>query len=219
MSWAVVNPYDAQMPTDDILRESAGALDAIKREPFLAALADNSLPAEALGRWVLDDTHFLRALRRMMARLIADAPDEGPVDVITGAYPALQFELDRFAQEARRLGMELERPPGPVTQRFNALLEDVSRKTFAEGIVVYWAVEYAYLAAWDSVRDRVGLREPYAEWIENWTSDGFREFVTALGGLADDHGASDTAAGRLVREVFELERDLWRWCYDGNAGS
>lgn len=129
------------MHTDDIVRQSGDALEAIKGEPFLAALAENSLADAALGRWVLDDTHFLRALRRMMGRLVAGAPDEHSVDVITGAYPALRFELDRFSREAERLGIELERSPGPVTQRFNRLLDDVSREPFAEGIVVYWAVD------------------------------------------------------------------------------
>ncbi len=87
------------MHTDDIVRQSGDALEAIKGEPFLAALAENSLADAALGRWVLDDTHFLRALRRMMGRLVAGAPDEHSVDVITGAYPALRFELDRLAEK------------------------------------------------------------------------------------------------------------------------
>ncbi len=68
------------------------------------------------------------------------------------------------------------------------------------------------------MRERVGLTEPYAEWIENWTSGAFREFVTELGALVDVHGAADSAE-RRVREVFDLERELWRWCYGGDAGS
>ncbi len=43
-------------------------------------------------------------------------------------------------------------------------------------------------------------------------------FVTELGALADVHGAAESAE-RRVREVFDLERELWRWCYGGDAGS
>jgi thiaminase len=202
------------MLTESVLSEVRARLEEIEREPFLAALAENRLSDEALGRWVREDTHFLRALRRMIARLVTDAPTEQAVDVMTGAYPALQAELDRFAAEAERLGEDLASEPAPVTRRFNALLLEAAAAGFAEGIGTYWAVELAYLEAWSAVRRRIGLREPYAGWIENWTSDGFRAFVAALGALVDAHGDS-SAMRRRTLEVLELERELWRFCHDG----
>ena len=202
------------MLTAAILREAEPVLSGIAEEPFLTAMAANELPDAALGRWVREDTHFLRALRRMIARLIVEAPDEHCVDVIAGAYPALQSELDRFAREAERLGVDLGTEPAPLTARFADLLQTSAAAGFAEGIGTYWAAEVAYLDAWSAVRRRVGLREPYADWIENWTSDGFRDFVGALGAIVDAHGEPD-AVRRRAGEVFRLERELWRWCFDG----
>ncbi len=204
------------MLTATVLRDAEPVLGAIGNEPFLAALAENELPDAALGRWVREDTHFLRTLRRMIAQLIVDAPDEHAIDVMTSAYPALQFELDRFAQEAARLGEDLGGEPVAVTARFDEMLRAAARAGFAEGIGAYWAVELAYLEAWSAVRRRVGLQEPYATWIENWTSDAFRDFVAALGVLVDEHGDPE-GVRRRAQEVFELERELWRWCYDGAA--
>lgn len=206
------------MLTQDILRDSRAALEAIAAEPFLTALARNELPDDALGRWVREDIHFLRALRRMMAALVVQAPDEAAVDVITGAYPALGFELDRFAAEAERLGKGLDSAPGPVTARLNALLAESAAEGFAEGIATYWAVEVAYLEAWASVRRRVGLVEPHAGWIENWTSAEFRAFVDSLGAVVDAHGDPESAP-RRTDAVMALERELWRWCFDGPAAS
>lgn len=203
------------MLTANVLRDAAPILAEIGDEPFLTALAGNELPAAALGRWVREDTHFLRALRRMIGQLIVDAPDEQAIDVMTSAFPALQFELDRFAREADRLGEDLDGRPGPVTARFDEMLLAAARAGFAEGIGAYWAAEVAYLEAWSAVRRRVGLREPYAAWIENWTSDGFRDFVAALGAVVDAHGDPE-AVRRRAAEVFALERDLWRWCFEGS---
>lgn len=207
------------MLTATILRDAEPVMTAIGTEPFLTALAENQLPDAALGRWVREDTHFLRTLRRMIARLIADAPTEAAVDVIAGAYPALQSELDRFAEEAARLGEDLDSEPSGVTRRFDEVLMQAARAGFAEGIGAYWAAEVAYLEAWSGVRRRVGLQEPYASWIENWTSDEFRAFVGDLGAIVDEHG-DPAAARRRAGEVFVLERELWRHCFEGDgAGS
>jgi thiaminase len=202
------------MLTESILRDARPALAAIAREPFLIALAEDRLPDAALGRWIREDTHFLRALRRSTALLALEAPSERAVDVITSAYPALQSELDRFAQEALRLGEDLESEPRQVTQRFNDLLFTSARTGFAEGIGVYWAVELAYLEAWSAVRDAVGITGTHAGWIENWTSDAFRSFVDDLGSLVDAH-ADPEALRRRASQVLSLEQELWRWCYDG----
>ena len=202
------------MLTANVLRDAAPSLTEIGEEPFLTALAGNDLPAAALGRWVREDTHFLRALRRMIGQLIVDAPDERAIDVMTSAFPALQFELDRFAQEAERLGEGLGGRPGPITARLNDVLLAAASAGFAEGIGAYWAAEVAYLEAWTAVRRRVGLQEPYATWIENWTSDGFRDFVAALAAVVDAHGDPE-AVRRRAAEVFALERELWRWCFEG----
>ena len=204
------------MLTATILAEAESVLAGIGEEPFLAAMAADELPDAALARWVREDTHFLRALRRMIAQLIVVAPDERSVDVIAGAYPALQSELDRFAREAERLGIQLESEPAPVTTRFAEMLMEAADAGFPEGIGTYWAAEVAYLDAWSAVRRRVGLRGPYADWIENWTSDGFRDFVATLGTIVDAHGDPD-AVSRRADEVFALERQLWQWCFEGGG--
>ncbi len=202
------------MLTATILAEAEAVLAEIGEEPFLGAMAADELPDAALARWVREDTHFLRALRRMIARLIVVAPDESSVDVISAAYPALQSELDRFAREAERLRVELGSQPAPLTARFAGMLLEAADAGFAEGIGAYWAVEVAYLDAWSAVRRRVGLHGPYADWIENWTSDAFRDFVAALGAIVDAHGDPD-AVRRRAGEVFAFERQLWRWCFEG----
>ena len=204
------------MLTATILRESQPVLAGIADEPFLTAMAANDLPDAALARWVREDSHFLWALRRMIARLIVHAPDEHSVDVMAGAYPALQSELDRFAREAERLAVDLGGRPQPLTARFGRVLLEAADAGFAEGIGAYWAAEVAYLDAWSAVRRRVGLREPYADWIENWTSDGFRDFVDRLAAIVDRHGDPE-AVRRRAAEVFELEQQLWRWCFEGGA--
>ncbi len=206
------------MLTATILAEAEAVLGGIGEEPFLGAMAADELPDAALARWVREDTHFLRALRRMIAQLIVVAPDERSVDVIAAAYPALQFELDRFAREAERLRVDLDSEPAPVTARFAEMLLEAVGTGFSEGIGAYWAAEVAYLDAWSAVRRRVGLRGPYADWIENWTSDGFRDFVAALGAIVDAHGHPD-AVRRRAGEVFTLERELWRWCFEGGGES
>jgi thiaminase len=206
------------MLTPTILHEAQPVLADIADEPFLAAMAANELPDAALARWVREDSHFLWALRRMIARLIVHAPDERCVDVLAGAYPALRSELDRFAREAERLGVELGGDPEPLTARFGEALLEAADAGFGAGIGAYWAAEVAYLDAWSAVRRRAGLREPYADWIENWTSDGFRDFVAELAEIVDRHGDPE-AVRRHAGEVFAYEQQLWRWCFQGPGGT
>lgn len=201
-----------------ILDAAAREREAIAREPFVEALAAGRAPDPVVARWAREDLWFVRGLRRAVGRLMADAPDEAAVDLLAGAVPVLADECARLAAQATALGADPEAPADPLTVRFVNLLREAAAAGFGVGIAPYWAAEAAYLEAWTGVRERIGLTGPYAPWIENWTSAGFAAFVDALGRLVDAYG--DPGAGAaLAAEVFVLEREFWRMCWEGPAVS
>lgn len=199
------------------LERGRATLELIAAEPFLEGLAGDTLPTPCLGAWLREDRHFVISLRRGLGRLIESAPDEATVDIVTGAFPAIRSELDRFEAEIDRRGLNIAMPPAPITKRFNAALLESFSAGPGQGLSAYWAAEHAYWWAWSRVRERVGAEGPYAAWIDNWASEEFAAFVATLADLTDAHAEPETTAA-IAADVFEHELALWRYLWAVGTG-
>ncbi|KAH8676026.1 hypothetical protein BX600DRAFT_193361 [Xylariales sp. PMI_506] len=128
--------------------------------------------------------------------------------------------------------------PNKVTQAYISLFDsfgpgspEVSgsvkkEKSLLEGLVLLWATEKVYLDAWSYAKEEgaVGMKEGEedldggalrTEFIPNWTSDAFRQFVMDIQECLDEYAAKqgddevhDDAAA-VWKEVLELEEGFW----------
>jgi thiaminase/transcriptional activator TenA len=82
-----------------------------------------------------------------------------------------------------------------------------------------WAIERAYLEAWQSALPGQPI---YREYIERWTNPGFASFVDELEqttALALESGSADQKAEAAFLEVAKLEQAFWEMAWSPGVQS
>jgi thiaminase len=110
--------------------------------------------------------------------------------------------------------------PWPVTLGYTSFLLASAHDGLLDGLAVLYAAERAYLDTWTSVRDAGVGGSPYRDWIDNWTSPGFRGFVAALGAELDRLAGEpppplDERLGTAFARAAAFELAFWEMCWRG----
>lgn len=177
---------------------------------FIRGARDGTLAEDAFHRWLVQDRHFIDGLYDAQSRVIPLAGGEPRRTLLNGVV-ALQEELDWLAEHAARLGLELSVEPVEDCRAFIDYLHTLAFAPPAVALTAIWTVERSYLDAWSAARPGA---EAYREFVEHWSNDGFRAYVTALRDAANEalEGASATdrvAAEQAFRRVMGFERRFW----------
>lgn len=182
---------------------------AATRHPFLAAVRDGTLPAAAFATWLAQDYLFVGDLLVFQARLLARAPRPAQA-VLAAGLVALEAELTWFEQQAERHGLRLTTVRHPVTDAYHRYLLTLDSAPVAVALTALWALERAYLEAWQSAAP--GAPE-YRAFVDHWTVPAFAEYVTGLARAANAAVATGNDARQAEAaflRVAELERDFWQ---------
>jgi thiaminase/transcriptional activator TenA len=183
--------------------------------PFVLAVGDGTLPAEAFDRWLVADHTFVVGYRRFLAQLVALAPDEPARDLLAGGLGPLQGELDLFRSQAAARGLDLGAEPGPVVLAYTSWLQASVLDGFPVALVVLYGAERAYFDAWRAVRDRADRHGPYWPFVDRWSAEAFGAWVAELGGLLDRLAPGGPTAqqraafGRVVRLEWQFWDEVW----------
>ncbi len=153
------------MATEDLLRLHGGAWQAATRHPFLDAVREGTLAEQDFERWLGQDYLFVADLLRFQARLLARAPRTAQA-VLAGGVVALEAELTWFEQHAQRRGLALDGERLEATEGYRACLERLDLGAYEPALVALWALERAYLQAWQSARPGAPA---FREFVEHWT--------------------------------------------------
>ncbi|KAI1189076.1 heme oxygenase-like protein [Nemania serpens] len=225
---------------------------------FLRLGGQGRLDREVLSEWLSQDRLYALAYVRFIGSLIPCVKFPYEVDakgtsatlqwriltLLQGCLAGIMRELQFFEETARRYDLdlaavglgELQFGPNAATKSYIELFDSFaarpgedSPRTLFDGLVVLWATEKAYLAAWsyanqhssenaDFEKDLDGgaLRKDF---IPNWTSQPFQEFVEEIKGCLEAYAESlageDNADARfamaaaMVKKVFVLEEGFW----------
>jgi formylaminopyrimidine deformylase / aminopyrimidine aminohydrolase len=195
---------------DALLTRHAAAWEAATVHPFLAGVRDGSLPADSFDRWLAQDYLFAQALVRAESRIAAAAPF-ADVGLLAGGVVATVGELDWFEEMAARRGLALGARMHPTTRAYCDFLLALPYSAYPAQITAIWALERTYLESWEGARPGA---QPYREFVERWTTDGFRSYVGDLQAAVDRQ--LETSVGEQAREaedaflwVTHYERRFW----------
>lgn len=197
------------------------AWQAMAAHPFVLALAAGTLPEAAWRAWVQQDRVFVLEERRVAGALRAHGLPPALERLCDQLDQALAHEAAAFAAEAGRLGFAADAEPWPVCLGYTAYLLEAARDGLLEGLVALLGVERAYLDTWTAVRASSPPGSPYRTWIENWTSDGFRDFVRELAGQVDELAGAPPPALAIRLEtrfarVARFELAFWQMAWQGS---
>jgi formylaminopyrimidine deformylase / aminopyrimidine aminohydrolase len=180
------------------------------RHPFLAAVRDGSLPAQAFNTWLAQDYRFVGDLLRFQSRLLARAPRLTQPVLVSGAS-ALVDELAWFARRAEETSISLTAPPLPAAVVYAALLDDLDRAEVPLALAMLWTIERTYLDAWSFAAPG----DPaYREFVDHWTDPAFTIYVDALATAADAAGPAGPDLDDRFRQVVEAEISFWEMAWE-----
>ncbi|MCK9920918.1 TenA family protein [Frankia sp. AgPm24] len=200
---------------------------AILRHPFLTGLTDGSLPRSAFGRFIVQDTHYLRDYARALAVCAAKAPTEADVRALaTDAADAIAAEQAMHADLRQALAGDgtwggpgngggaagVRDVVGPTTRAYTSyLLATGYGGSFLEGLAAvlpcYWI--YARVGA-----ELLAASSPdplYARWIAAYGDPAFQTVADRVIALTDRVGAqaSPTERERATDHFVVTARYEW----------
>ena len=204
------------LTADELLTRHAAAWQAATVHPFLAGVRDGSVPADSFDRWLAQDYLFAQALVRAQSRIAATAPFVD-VGLLAGGVVAAVGELGWFEEMAARRGLALDAPMHPTTRAYCDFLLALPYSAYPAQITAIWALERTYFEGWEGARPGA---QPYREFVERWTTDGFRSYVGDLQAAVDRQ--VEASVGEQAREaedaflwVTHYERGFWDMAMSG----
>lgn len=207
------------MRAGELVERHPDAWRGATRGPFLEGVREGTLPAGAFETWLVQDYLFVDDLRVFQSRLLARSPRVAQA-AVAGGLVALVDELGWFEKQAERMNLALDAARHPTTEAYRDFMVGLKEQRYPPGIVALWAIERAYLEAWQSA---VPGHPDYREFVEHWTVPEFAAYVAALEEAADaalrEASAEESKeAERAFLGVARLERDFWEMAYAGGGG-
>jgi thiaminase len=208
--------------TDHLVEANRALWAAMASHPLVLGLADGTLPDSALQAWVQQDRIFVVEERRVVARLRAHGLPSRLDDLLADLDRGLVLEAEAFAGTAAEHGFALEVEPWPVYLGYTSYLLCAADDGVLEGLAALYAAERAYLDTWTAVAERSPADSPYHAWIQNWTGEPFRSFVSALGRDLDELAGTPSLAlagrlGVLFTGAARFELAFWEMGWSGQA--
>lgn len=210
-------PQPIASASRSLVEEAAPLWERITAHPFVRAVGDGSLDPAVFDRWIVADYVYVIGCRRLIAGLVAAAPDEGQRDTLAAGLSSLGGELDIFRTQATRRGIDLELEPGPTTLGYTAYTQAVLYEGYPVALTALYGIEKAYFDAWASVRETAA--EAYWPFVDNWSSASFGRWVGELADLVDrafPDGATP-AASRAFHRIARFEVHFWDAVHDGDT--
>ncbi len=185
-----------------LLQVARSVWETTLAHPFLAAVADGTIADEVFKTWLVQDYFYVRELIPFMGVLIAKAPP-GLRAPLSDAVVVFNQELALFREQAEAHGVTLEgKEMAPTCHAYvQFMLATAYGRSFEEAFTVHYAAEKAYLDAWTWVKAHQCGPSPWQAFIDNWSSDAFREYVDWVAKTLDE-----LAAGKSEQELAAMER-------------
>lgn len=165
--------------------------DAILTHPFLAGLADGTLPSEAFEYYLVQDAHYLRGFARALALVSAHAHDETDGALFAQhAADAIAVERHLHTSLLAELGVDPDRAahtePGPATSAYvDHLIAACATGSFTDGLAAVLPCYWIYARVGDHLLARSSPDARYARWISTYGGPAFAATVAAVLDVVD----------------------------------
>ena len=208
--------------TDQLIEANRDLWAAMAGHPFVLGLAEGTLPDGALQAWVQQDRVFVVEERRVVAALRAHGLPSRLDGLLADLDRSLVLEAEAFTQTAADHGVAPEVEPWPLCLGYTSYLRCAASDGALEGLTALYAAERAYLDTWTAVAERSPADSAYHAWIQNWSGEAFRAFVTALGRDLDGLAGEPSPAlahrlGVIFTRAARFELAFWEMCWSGQA--
>jgi thiaminase/transcriptional activator TenA len=214
--------------TGELWSGITGIYDAILAHPFLAGLADGSLPPASFAFYVVQDALYLRDYARALAAVASRAPDAAGAEMFA-RHAAGAIAVERRLHESLLADLGIDpaaadaADPAPTTLAYTSYLLAAARGgSYAEGVAAVLPCYWIYREVGRELQRRGSPDPRYQRWIDTYGGDEFdadvREVLTVADGLGPGLGAAERArARRHFRDTSRYEWMFWDMGYRREA--
>ncbi|MFC6080361.1 thiaminase II [Sphaerisporangium aureirubrum] len=190
---------------------------AILAHPFITGLVDGTLPKEAFGHFVVQDSHYLRDYARALSVCAARAPDEDDVRAFAGdAVGAVAAEQEMHSAFMAGLGGAAEHaaPVAPTTRAYTSyLLATVYGGSFLDGLAAVLPCYWIYARVGEALLEHSSPDPLYRRWIAAYGDETFQAVVRRVVALTDRAGAEATDAQRARALDHFVTTSRYEWMF------
>ncbi|TPG48224.1 TenA family protein [Sphingomonas glacialis] len=208
---------------DAIWKDVAPLRRSILEQPFLAELADGSLPPASFRHYILQDSLYLAEYARVLAIAAARAPSaDGRLEFSDGAKVAVQVEeilhQTFFKQFDITPAMVAMSEPSPACLGYTGYLASLAATRSYEELIagilpcfwVYWEVGCA-------IKSIARSPNPYEAWINTYADPGFGEATRRVRTLVDDAASLSTKPARAAMAKAFRTAARYEWMFWDSA--
>lgn len=181
----------------------------ICEHPFITGLTDGSLGHDRFRRYIVQDSHYLRAYARALAGCAAKAPVQAELTMfVEHAGTAISAENELHAGLLTDLGLAADQtaslPVAPTTHAYASyLLAVTATGSYADAVAAVLPCYWIYARVGEHLQ-RHGSPEPlFQRWIDTYAGQEYQTVVDQVLTVTDRIGAQASAAEReLMRRHF-----------------
>ncbi|WP_029623869.1 TenA family protein [Sphingomonas sp. PAMC 26617] len=208
---------------DAIWEDVAPLRRSILEQPFIAELADGSLPPDSFRHYILQDSLYLAEYARVLAIAAARAPNaDGRLEFSDGAKVAVQVEeilhQTFFRQFDITPAMVAMSESSPVCVGYTGYLASLAATRSYEELIagilpcfwVYWEVGCA-------IKSIARSPNPYEAWINIYADPGFGEATRRVRTLVDGAASLSTESARAAMAKAFRTATRYEWMFWDSA--
>ncbi len=192
------DPSAPDTTTANLWASAADVYQRVVEHPFLAGLADGTLPEAAFRYYVVQDALYLHEYARALSVCAARAPEPDDVAMFDEhAAGAIAVERALHAGFLEEFGLTEHQvraaPMSPTTQAYTSyLLAATHGGSFAEGLAAVLPCYWIYAEVGRHL-GTLGSPEPrYQRWIDTYQGEAFQEVVRSVLDLTDRVGVTSS---------------------------
>jgi thiaminase/transcriptional activator TenA len=216
----MTDPSRASPPfTRRAWKETEPIRRAILEHPFLAGLADGSLPEDRFRSYIVQDSLYLRSYARTLAALAAKAQAPGDTALLAGnAAQAVAVEQELHTELLGLLDLTSEEVETavalPTTLAYTSFLDAVAyRDTFLAGVAAVLPCFWIYAEVGEELARRGSDHPVYRRWIESYAAEEYGAVVASVRELTDRAAAQAAAVeDARARRAFALA-SRYEWMF------
>ncbi len=195
----------------------------ILEHPFVAGLADGTLPQDVFAFYVQQDALYLESYARTMSLIAARLPKQDQRDLMTG-FIKDTLAAERYMHELYQGMNEKYLPPAPAKpsptcqlyMSYEARLAAAAPVETACAVILPCFTVYQQVGA-HLLSTRRKANNPYNDWIDAYADPSFDKATRAAVSLCDELAADATPATRAQMTETYVEATRMEWMFWDSA--
>ena len=205
--------------TDELWQGVTDIYAAIVAHPFLAGLADGSLPQECFAFYVVQDALYLKDYARALASVASRAADAAGTEIFA-RHAASVISVERQLHDSLLADLGIEpalaaaAEPAPTTLAYTSyLLAATSSSSYAEGVAAVLPCYWIYREVGRELQRRGSPDPRYARWIDTYGGEEFDTEVREVLAVTDQLGPGLGLAERARAHQHFRATSRYEWMF------